>query len=573
LPIYPKLSVFDDRDLRILYLVEPAIVLSQFVSRVFGSDAKYFLEYPHEYNMQLPCDAQALLMADTYLFLHRFGAAYGLSWDKGGEISREYMYKLKTEYLSMLSNPLFQKYSVRPRKYVIHHMSGVNFKTEPNNVTYECTHERVGGADMVMKASMLPSTFVEYNPSMGVTDIPKNGQLKLTIVELKYLTHLLTVGKRFDTIVILGCSPGFHYSILSKCFPGVRIFAIDKRPMCPAHGVEFVPYDEQQDYMFLVPMMGGRRRQVAIISDLYDSVADNMYTLVADYVSAIQAVADVVGVMEKFLIDYKSVMVTTYTEAEYWFQPHVKKAAGEMRRIWYPDVAVKNYISVRELENNLCMHNQYMRPCAKKDGRCWDCHYIFLTAQITQSITGYNIIPFVKKILVGDFPVPPEYRIFERVKTYGQLKNKQKKGFHYKGTRYNYSLNKTKYGVLYTSGRVHIMIPAASIESGFVKTSHSRHDEYTQEKIVWVNDQFLVKVPPYVHDEGKLKTWVYGKVQWFTGNRLGCFVHVVEGDPPAMFLDERGSITSTCGCTWKKTGVAKLSMTYDLGGLNSNDFL
>jgi hypothetical protein len=564
LPLYPKLSVFDERDLRRLFLTEPSIVLSQFSARVFGGDSKFFLEFPSEYSNMLPADAYPFIMGDVCLFLHNFGKAYGLSWDRGQEISREFMYKLKTDYGSVLTSPIFQKCSVRPRKYVIHHMSGSNFGIEQNDIRYDCCHEREGGVDMVLEATMLPPTFVQYDKTMGVTDVQKCGQVKLTIVELNFLTHLLVEGRRFDTVLILGAAPGYHYSILPRCFPDVRFFAIDKRPMCPIPGIDFIPYEENMDFMFLAPMLGGRK-QVAIISDIYNEVLDIMYDIVYNYVQEVQRVADVVGVMEKFLVEYKSVMVPTYTGARYWFQPHVKKSAGEMRRIWYPSIAVRNYVSEKSIENQLCMHNQYMRPRAKKDGRCFDCHYVYLVAQVTQSITGYNIVPFVKRLLAGDYPVPPEYRIFERVKTYDQLKRKQDKGFIFKKQKYMFSLTKTRYGALYRSGNIYVKIPRDAIDKGFLSTSQNKSFQYTTEKVVWVNDEFLVKVPPYTVEGTLLRTWVYGSMQWYEGKKLGCFQHVVEGDPPAMFMDHRQEIKSVCGCVWRKTGNASIHLIYDEG--------
>jgi hypothetical protein len=560
--VYPQLALFDNKDIRVCFLADPACAFSQLVSRVLPTDDKYFLVFPRKYLELPPREAQEYLMADMLLFLSRFGAAYCMSWSRGQEISDEFMHKLKTRYQHIMTSALFRECSIRPRKYVAHKMASINFQNEPVNVHWECEHERDGGADMVMELEMLPTTFIRYDPTLGVTDIPKNGQVKLAIMELNYLTHLLLKGHRFDTVVILGASPGYHYSLITRCFPGIRFYAIDKNPMCPTPNLDFIPYEDEIDFIFLEPGGGGRRR-VAVISDIYDETRSLQQELVARYVAQMSPYADVVAVMEKFRMDWKVAMVPTYTGCRYWFQPFLTKHSGEARLVWYPPTAVREYVSQKKLLNAMHMHNQFMRPRAKKDGRCFDCHYLYMVAEITQAITGVNIIPHIKKIMVYQDFVPDAFRVLKKVQTYAALQQKEDVGVVVKGKKVKYSLGDTPWGAVFRCGDYVIKIPKPAMTGSMFNTGRQPKENYTPAKVVWVNDKFLIHVAPYYVEGGGIVTNAYGRKKRYNGWLLGCFKHVVKGDPPGMFLDLRMEITSACGCVWRKTGDAQVSITYD----------
>jgi len=144
------------------------------------------------------------------------------------------------------------------------------------------------------------------------------------------------------------------------------------------------------------------------------------------------------------------------------------------------------------------------------------------------------------------------------------LKNSEEKGIFVGGHRVSYELIDTSWGAMFKAGRKYIKIPATAMGENMFVTSRLEEEEYTVEKVIWVNKQFVVKVPPYSVEGTAIKTWAYGRMIRYSGEVIGCFEHTVLGDPCAMFLDLRGSVISSCGCRWDKSGDASLQLTYKL---------
>jgi hypothetical protein len=242
----------------------------------------------------------------------------------------------------------------------------------------------VGKVDIIDELAAIPSVALAYDER----GFKPNGQVKLFIVEVKYILDYLESGGDVPTdIVYLGSAPGHHLAAIIPYFPQFRFTLVDPTVTAVIPGARYSGIDQLSIYDW-------SSSKVLVISDIFVTSSVEMFSLVDSYVGCLSDLGAVVlQVMEKQFVQYNSSLTHVRDGSRILFQPYLKGTSAEMRSISRGLSPVVSYPS-SQLERGANFFRQRVR-CADVSSvayqitgcPCVDC--LLLQLQVSR-LCSYN---------------------------------------------------------------------------------------------------------------------------------------------------------------------------------------
>jgi len=463
------------------------------------------------------------------------------------DIKRMYGSVMNTEAYMFLRNR---------RDYVICFIE--NLDMSENRAEWVCECEAVKPqADPVAILSTLSSSFIRFDPDAGKDN--KHGQMKLLTVEMRLLQHVLLSRIKFDAVLYLGASPGDHVGILMKAFPEIRWFAYDIKPLIPWPNLEIIPNDSFK-FSRLMDLFGKKKR-IVIINDIYNSSMAELYRISDEYYDEIAQYADIVYYMEKCFGNYKKPLLRVRIGADVWCQSFQTSASGEMRQVFSSRLGYES-INFSTFNNRETMFRQEIRPKVYVNGRCYDCHYTDLVLKGMAAVTGVDLSVDTRRLHQRKLKLPMVWQILRKLKTKARLKANEADGVIISRKKWMYHYTERddcNYSSLVFGKDLIRISNDIPMNQRLLSDYDAPEVMRKMGSIIVVNDDFLIKVPPYeIFQDGTLEVCINNSYEKEPLSSppfcISCNINGVSFGPR---LDHFGHMILSCGCVFAKTGVLR----------------
>jgi len=551
----PYLEVYPDSH-HLLFLTNAAIEMRRYFKDVFGVEYFISLKPPSMHWPMTVSEQDDYVRFDALFFLVKMSRAMGQSFSQfqghmkvlSDDIKRLYGTVMNTEPYMFLRNR---------RDYVICFAENLDVLEVQAEWTCEC-EPVVPLADPVAVLDIVSPAYIQFDPLKGKDN--KHGQMKLLTVEMRLLQYVSMSKRKFDGVMYLGSSPGDHISVLMKAYPNVRWYAFDLKPMIPWPNLEIIPNDSLK-FGRLAPMFSEPRKRLVVINDIYISNISELYKVSDGYYEEILKHADIVCYMEKCFGYYKKPLLRVRQGAEIWCQGYQAAASGEMRQIFFERNGLHS-INEGAYNNRETMFRQEIRPNVYVKGKCYDCHYTDMVLKGMEAVTGVNVASETRMLCARKHYVPKIWQALRKLKTKARIKKFSEDGVALGKTvhKYHYTERDDAEYSTFVMGKDVVRISSHIPDHQKLLADPDPPDITRAEGcILLVNDEFLIKVPPYeVFPDETLEVNINGRYEkerlFVNPFCINCNLQGVAFGPR---LDYLGKLELNCGCTFVKTGVVR----------------
>jgi len=450
-----------------------------------------------------------------------------------------------------------------PTRFIFHDF--VVPKVEKKVYVTNCEHTphvNIDGphVDCTNDIMLLPTEPLAYQ----ATETAHCGQAKLLVMETEFILQAFEKDKKPTAVLYLGSAPGYHIKYLVKQFhTKLQFFAVDPKPTVPIKGLTTLPFPLEDYGAFY-----GHR--VLVISDIW---SDNAKPLVDGYVTSLNEVSVVVGLMEKQFVQWFCTDITTVRRgARLYGQPYLKGSSTEMRAITWSYTKETDIFPSRLLEYRVNHYRQVIRPSIGfkvplTSCGCWDCRLMDAVRQRSEKFTGDRwFAKGIGDLISRSYTKDPIFIPFVRKYSLHHMRNYyvslgaevpfvRKKGtklavrFIDKQTK-SFSLNFFGYVTVYTA--------AFAMDQKHVPV----FKQVGQELLILNDGKLLLKPPLYYADK---EVWVkyHGRhVHITAGLKPSCPNCKVKGDYPGVASFYTGANYLPCGCGFfvvKKCALTELT--------------
>jgi hypothetical protein len=236
------------------------------------------------------------------------------------------------------------------------------------------------------------------------------GQMKLLLVEIKFLIHVMKMKKSAKHVMVVyaGAAQGHHIGCLSGLFPEVYFHLYDKGPWAVKESNRIKIFNEYVSEGILRERYADSNYYMVLISDIrVDKDEKQIQNDMGEQLKWWK-----IGIWEwsmfKFRLPYikdpgDETKTTVYPEGEIWIQPFPPKSSAETRLIVAKGANDKIY-SNYEYEGKCYYHNKYERSLkyARDDGlefnvyedgfcNCYDCTWMYYCCEEYAKWRGWKI--------------------------------------------------------------------------------------------------------------------------------------------------------------------------------------
>jgi hypothetical protein len=560
----PYLECYNDNHI-LPFLTHASVEIRRYFKSVFQEESNICIFPPDFPTYMTPREKDELALFDAYFFLIKMSRAVALTYPQFSAHMRVLGDDIKRMYGSTMNTPEYVAVKNR-RDYVICIVGSLELKKVDVSWPCECP-EITPVADPIASLSAVPGGYVHYEKGVGVDN--KHGQMKLLCVEARFLNHVLLNKTSFDSVLYLGSSPGDHIGALMKMFPAIRWFAYDLKPMIPWEGLDVIPNDEM-GFRRLEKIFSPTKRRIVIINDIFVQNTTDFLRISDEYYDEVSKYCDIVFTMEKYFIEYTKSLTRVRIGAELWFQPYQGCSSFELRQVFNGRRGIE-VRSMQELDNRAIAFRQEIRPNVYVDGRCYDCHYTDLVLKGCQAITGVDMSPGFKQVMMRVHKPPLVWDVMRRIGTKQRMKLNQKRGFLLKlpdGVKHiSYEYIQTdSYDIFRCMDKIIRLPKDIPMKQQILLDPEPPEVISVASKVIVVNDDFAIKVAPYILSQDDfLEVHINGKFECLPVLAdAGCIVCSTPGASFGPRLDLLGRLDLQCGCTFVKTGgLRKEFVTYE----------